>query len=187
MVERQPTLRPGDVVIALQLAIADKTGFKNLASATGLSVGECHNAVRRLAMARLTSPASRRPVTELLLRFMVHGVPCAFPAVVGAPSVGVATAYSAGVFTGKVSSEERFVWPDADGTERGLALTPLFPRAAQLATRNRALYDLLAIVDALRVGRTRERKVAEELLRERLSAAGSGANPGAAPAAGRAT
>ena len=165
MIERQPTLRPGDVVVTLQLAIADKTGFKELSSATGLSVGECHNAVRRLSLARLISPASRRPATELLHRFLVHGVPCAFPAVVGPPSVGVATAHSAGVFTGKVISEERFVWPDADGAERGLALTPLFPRAAQLSTRNRALYDLLTIVDTLRVGRAREKKVAEELLR----------------------
>lgn len=173
LTDRQPTLRPGDVVVALQLALTPSALFAELSATIGLSVGECHNAVRRLAMAGLLVPNSRRPVTELLARFLAHGVPHAFPPMVGQPSIGVPSAHSASVFSGKVASDERFVWPDADGTERGLALVPLFPRAAETAKRNPALYDLLAIVDALRVGSARERKVAEELLRERLAGPGA--------------
>jgi hypothetical protein len=119
-------------------------------------------------MASLLSPGSRRPVAELLLRFLVFGVPHAFPPMIGQTTVGVATAQSAPVFEGIVAGDARFVWPYADGTARGLALTPLFPRAAELPGRNPALYELLTIVDALRVGQTREKKAAEELLRSRL-------------------
>jgi hypothetical protein len=36
------------------------------------------------------------------------------------------------------------------------------------ASRDRALYELLAIADALRDGRARERTIAEKELRERL-------------------
>lgn len=119
-------------------------------------------------MASLLSPGSRRPVAELLVRFLVFGVPHAFPPVIGPATVGVATAQSAPVFEGMVAGEAGFVWPDADGTARGLALTPLFPRAAELPGHSPALYELLTIVDALRVGQSREKKVAEELLQARL-------------------
>lgn len=119
-------------------------------------------------MASLLSPGSRRPVADLLVRFLVFGVPHAFPPVIGPATVGVATAQSAAVFNGLVAGDAGFVWPDANGTARGLALTPLFPRAAELPGHNPALYELLAIVDALRVGQTREKKVAEELLHARL-------------------
>jgi hypothetical protein len=143
-------------------------GFAELASAIGLSASECHNAVRRLGMASLLSPGSRRPVAELLLRFLVHGVPHAFPPMIAPATVGVATAHSAPAFAGLVASDTMYVWPAAEGTARGLTLTPLFPRAAELLERNAALYELLTIVDALRVGQTRDRKAAEELLRVRL-------------------
>lgn len=119
-------------------------------------------------MASLLSPSSRRPVADLLLRFLVFGVPHAFPPVIGPATVGVATAQSAPVFDGVVAGDVGLVWPAADGTARGLALTPLFPRAVELPRHNPELYALLAIVDALRVGQTRERKAAEELLRARL-------------------
>lgn len=185
---RQPTLRPDDVVVALQLTIDAKVSFKDLSETTGLSVGECHNAVRRLGISALLSPGTRRPVRDLLTRFLLHGVPHAFPLVLGPPGPGVPTALSAAVFAGKVGSDERFVWPDAAGPDRGLTIVPLFPGAAQTARRNPLLYDLLAIVDAIRLGRARERRVAESLLAERFFPAGAprgaGTPAGAPPGAG---
>ena len=165
---RQPTLRPSDVVVACQLAVTTDKTFVGLATTTGLSVGETHNAVRRLALAGLLSPGARRPVGEVLLRFLVYGVPHAFPAVVGPETVGVATALGAPVFEGVLAAADAHVWPDPDGAVRGLALTPLFSKASALPKRNPVLYGLLTLIDALRVGQVRERKVAEELLRDRL-------------------
>jgi hypothetical protein len=165
---KQQTLRPSDIVIACQLTITNDMPFARLASETGISVGECHNAVRRLGAASLLNPVARRPASEILVRFLVNGVPYAFPAQVGAAVIGVPTALSAPVFSAHVTAEDPYVWPDLDGTMQGLALTPLFARAAELPSRNPELYDLLAIVDALRVGQVREKKLAEELLQRRL-------------------
>jgi hypothetical protein len=165
---KQQTLRPSDVVIACQLTIAHDTPFAQLASETGISVGECHNAVRRLGAASLLNPVARRPASEVLVRFLVNGVPHAFPPQIGPSVIGVPTALAAPVFSAHVADPEPYVWPDLDGTLQGLALTPLFPRAAELPTRNPELYELLAIVDALRVGQVRGRKLAEELLQRRL-------------------
>ena len=166
---KQITLRPSDVVVVCQLTITSDASFQALAASIGLSVGECHNAVRRLGLASLLNPVSRRPAGELLARFLVHGVPYAFPAQVGAAAVGVATGASSLVPGSQPSSLEAYVWPDLDGTAQGMALTPLFPNATSLPARNSALYEILALIDALRIGHAREKKVAEDLLRERLS------------------
>jgi hypothetical protein len=133
-----------------------------------MSAGECHNAVRRLRLAGLLLLDERRPSAELLKRFIVHGVPFAFPPVVGANTIGIPTAHSSPAFRGIVESSEGFVWPDADGSARARSLLPLFSGAAALAAQNRPLYDVLAIIDALRVGTTRVRKIASELLDEHL-------------------
>jgi hypothetical protein len=168
---KQPTLRPSDLVVACQLAITHGAHFANIADATGISTGECHNAVRRLRLARLLLIDERRPATESLHEFMVHGAPFAFPPALGPEIVGVPTGHASPPFQGVVESSELVVWAHADGAVRGQSLVPLFPGAAALPGRNQALYELLAIADALRVGTTRVRNIAAELLAARLTAA----------------
>ena len=52
-------LRPQDIAVALQLALRPGLAFKDLAQSVGLSQGEAHNAVMRLAAARLVRPDTR--------------------------------------------------------------------------------------------------------------------------------
>lgn len=49
---------------------------------------------------------------------------------------------------------------------RGTSLTPLYPGAPELVHSAPELYRALALVDALRIGRARERSRAAELLRK---------------------
>lgn len=60
------------------------------------------------------------------------------------------------------------VWPHPDGPVRGLALAPLYPSLPLAAAGDAELYALLALFDALRIGRAREREIAGRLLRERI-------------------
>ena len=108
-----------------------------------------------------------------LLEFLEHGVRYAFPAVAGATVRGVPTAHAGPVFAEVMESEDPLVWEDTQGTVEGRALTPLLPRAGQLAQRAPATYALLTAVDALRVGRAREREVARRYLRTVLTPKGS--------------
>jgi len=66
------------------------------------------------------------------------------------------------------------VWSDAEGTVRGYALEPLFRSVPKAARRDPKLYELLALTDALREGRARERKLAQEALKKRLAGASDG-------------
>ena len=70
------------------------------------------------------------------------------------------------------SKEPPPVWPDAEGKARGVAFSPLYPSAPKAAAQDAQLYALLALVDAVRGGRARERAVAVKLLDDRLRAYG---------------
>ena len=60
------------------------------------------------------------------------------------------------------------VWPHKNGSMRGIAFYPLYPSVPEAAGRNPALYELLALFDAVRGGSARERALALELLEARL-------------------
>jgi hypothetical protein len=60
------------------------------------------------------------------------------------------------------------VWPDPKGEVRGQTIEPFHHGQIKAAKEHKALYELLALCDALRVGKTREKKMAEEELKKRI-------------------
>lgn len=62
------------------------------------------------------------------------------------------------------------VWPYAEGQVRGISLAPLYQGAPKAALRDPKLYSALALCDAIRSGRTRERNLAIELLGKEINA-----------------
>jgi hypothetical protein len=100
----------------------------------------------------------------------VHGMKCAFPAERGEPTRGVPTSYAALPLSALIvpSSDLPPVWPYPSGKTRGTSFQPLYRGAPKAALREPLLYEYLALVDALRDGRARECKLAEELIISRL-------------------
>ena len=136
-----------------------------------MSASEVHASVGRLEEARLVDGESRAVRRKPLVEFLVHGVPYTFPAALGEMTRGVPTGWAAPVMAGKVASNpaESPVWPDPNGTKKGLAVEPLYSSAPVAAQNDAALYELLALVDALRLGRARERAIAAKEIEQRLS------------------
>jgi hypothetical protein len=171
-------LKPQDVVVALVIALRpeERWSFPMLARAAGLSLSEAHAAVKRAVRARLvTQPHDGSglvaPVRANLLEFLEHGVAYAFPAERGGVTRGVPTAHSAPVLAELIATtdEAPCVWPDPEGRARGEALDPLYKTVPRAARNDARLYDALALVDALRAGNARERKLAAQLLRKLIS------------------
>lgn len=164
------TLKSQDIVIALKLLSSGPAkSFADLGGSLGISASEAHAAVRRLAEARLWDSDLKRLNRHAFLGFLIHGVPYAFPAALKETTRGVPTGWAAPVFAGRiVANEPPPVWPDPEGEARGQAVKPLYPSVVQAAKLDPKLYDLLALVDALRLGRARERKIAEQELEKRL-------------------
>jgi len=65
-------------------------------------------------------------------------------------------------------SQDVYIRPNASGKERGLSVVPLFNSVPVAVQRDPELYRLLALIDAVRLGRQREANLAAEQLRERL-------------------
>ena len=85
---------------------------------------------------------------------------------------GLPTAHSAEPLKSKLvaSPSEVYVWPDPQGAVRGQAITPLYRSVPQAASNDPELYALLSLIDALRVGRVREQRLAASELEKRLVA-----------------
>jgi hypothetical protein len=125
--------------------------------------------MERLRVAKLVVPGAFRVFDDRLLNFLEHGVPYAFPAAPGKLARGVPTAHAAPPLSDHIAAENAIVWPYAKGGARGESLVPLAPTAPEVAQRDAALYGVLALVDALRIGRPREQKLALRLLKEALA------------------
>lgn len=96
-----------------------------------------------------------------LAEFAVYGAKYAFPADRLPVSVGVPTSHSAPAFAGVFApGSDDWVWPHPNGTVRGQGVEPLHPSVPFAAMQDAKLYEMLALFDALRVGRARERGMA---------------------------
>ena len=63
---------------------------------------------------------------------------------------------------------EVYVWPYAKGNQRGQAIEPLYKTLPATFYDDKLFYELLVIIDTIRVGRVREIKIAIEELEKRL-------------------
>jgi hypothetical protein len=81
---------------------------------------------------------------------------------------GVLTAHSAEPLNKIITSNEKYVWPYAKGLERGQSIQPLFNTVVEAALKDHKLYELLTLVDALRVGKVREKELAKKELAVRI-------------------
>jgi hypothetical protein len=171
---RQPVLKPQDFYLLLALAACREQGttYPELAAFSGLSMSEVHGALKRAEVARLLFFDDKRPriLLPAFREFLYHGARYAFPALRGALVVGLPTAYAAAPLNAHIapSSEPVPVWPFIGGPVRGGSVIPLYSSAPAAAARSPALYENLALFDALRMGNARERALAQDLFETRL-------------------
>jgi hypothetical protein len=163
------SLRPQDLLVSVKLAISPRATYPWLSRELGLSLSEVHGAVRRATEAGLLTK-DREPARSALLEFILHGVKFSFVPKRGRLTRGMPTAYAAPPLSDAIDpgAEPVPVWPDADGTVRGESFEPLYPSAPAAARRDSHLYEILALIDAIRGGRARERALAEKHLRKAL-------------------
>lgn len=171
---RQPTLKPQDLYVLLALAAwgEESITYPQLAAFADLSMSEVHGALKRAEQARLLFFDAKRPtiLKVAFKEFLFHGAKYAFPPARGTMVGGVPTAYAAAPLNGQIapSTDPPPVWPSALGSVRGIGLIPLYPTVPTAALRSPALYENLALFDALRSGNARERALAQQLFEERL-------------------
>jgi len=83
---------------------------------------------------------------------------------------GLPTAHSAEPLKSllMLNPDDVYVWAFPYGEIRGQAIEPLYRCVPKAAFNDPKLYELLCLIDALRVGRVREQKIAAQELIKRL-------------------
>jgi hypothetical protein len=164
-----------DVFVALALVSLsrerqERLQYARLAEMLGMSSSEAFKATRRLIAAGLLDSGGWRPLRIPLYNYLIHGVPHAFPGKFGEPTRGIPTAWAAEPLTKSLpqGSDLPPVWPWHDGSVRGYSVEPLFASVPRAIKNLPSLYEPLALVDALRVGRARDREIAREMLKALL-------------------
>jgi hypothetical protein len=167
---RSANLKQQDIVLAVHL-LRDERFRKQTeyAEELGICQAEISSSLKRLINARLIDPELQLPYRKNLKEFLIHGLKYAFPVRPGPIVKGVATAHSALPLSNKMrSSGIPVVWPSDSGKVQGQAVEPLYPSVPEIVRRQSALYEVLALIDSLRLGKAREQTVAIEELEKRL-------------------
>ena len=163
-------LKPQDVLLLLKIVSDNALSWsqKPVAEALGLSQSEVSEAVGRSQYAGLLAPNGKAVMKMALLEFLQYGLRYVFPIKPGAVVRGVPTSHSAKPLSDEIQSSEAYVWPYGKGTVRGHSILPLYPSVPEAALKDEKLHELLALADALRVGRAREKELAVKELKKRL-------------------
>jgi hypothetical protein len=166
-------LRPQDVLVLLKLitAYSEKAWrYSDLAKDLKMSQSEVHSAIKRAQSCGLYDPLTKRPVRKNLFEFLVYGLRYAFFTEPGKEAVGIATAHSAPPLNKAIVSEkeDQYVWPSRSGKVKGKSIQPLYPVVPSICDKDEELYKLLALADALRVGKVREKELAKKIIGEKL-------------------
>jgi len=163
-------MRPLDIVILLQISLFNEENWllKDLASKLKISASEVSESLNRSAIAGLLSADKKTLMKDALIEFLEFGMKYVFPQKPGALVRGIPTAHSVSPLKELLHSDELFVWSFATGDVRGQAIEPLYKTVPEVSKYDEKLYELLALSDAMRIGRIREQKLAMEELRKRI-------------------
>lgn len=163
-------MRPHDIVVLCQIAVSnDEWKSTDIAASLFISPAEISYSLQRSGQAGLIDLNQRKVFRRTLLDFVRFGLPFVFPAVRGPIMIGVPTAYSAPVIKKFFGVREYLVWEHEDGTERGESIAALYPNAPKAALANREIYDTLALLDVMRIGKVREKEIALNLLHKKFN------------------
>ena len=165
----QHQMSPIDLVLLAFLCVQDEQITQTeIAEQLKISQSEVSKSMNRSRFAGLLVGKNNQVVRQALLDLIVYGLKYFFPQQPGPVVRGIPTSHSAPPLAHHIMSDEPYVIPSAKGTTRGHAIIPLYENLDKAVLENNQLHEIIALFDALRVGRTRERNLAVEELKKRI-------------------
>lgn len=163
-------IKPQDILLLLKLTVIEKNGWQQivLAKELGMSQSEISQSLARCEYANFVSVKEKLVIKSALLEFIEHGLAYVFPQKPGPVTRGIATAHSYKPLNELIESSENYVWPYSKGNLRGHGVTPLYKSVPEACLKDTKLYELVALTEAIRVGKVREKKLAIDEFKKRL-------------------
>lgn len=169
------SIKSQDIVVLVKI-LANQSDMpwsqNNLARELCLSPSQINMAFKRLVTAGLMTPyhppSKPQPIIQACKEFFMHALKYIFPAKLGEIARGIPTSYAAPILNKHIVAghDPVPVWPYAEGEVRGVALKPLYSSVPEAVIKHPdpLFYDMLALLDAIRSGRAREKHLAIEKL-----------------------
>jgi hypothetical protein len=163
-------MKPQDILVLLKIIALNSKEWQQLllAQELNMSQSEISQSLQRSKYAQLLDFSGKKVNLIAFYEFLIHGLPYVFPQRPAAIVRGIATAHSAAPINEMIKTAEIYVWPYAKGNTRGQAIIPLYSSAIEASLKDAALYELLTMVDILRVGSTREKEIVKLELKKRI-------------------
>jgi hypothetical protein len=177
--ETKVLLKPLDVVVSVKAAVMEGPWtIAQMAASLGMDNAQVFRAAKNAAAAQLliadpkATKAAYRPHRAALLELLVHGIKYMAVPARGSLTRGMPTAHGAPPMAGRISADAEAipVWPTPEGRIRGESFSPLHRCVPGAAARDPRFYQAMALVDAIRGGRARERTMGAALLEEVIGA-----------------
>lgn len=81
---------------------------------------------------------------------------------------GFSISHAAPPLANFIQSGENHIWPNGKDTVKGQSIVPLYPGVIDACRIDSWLHEVIALVDAIRVGRVREKEIAVNELKNRI-------------------
>lgn len=162
-------LNGNDVLVLLWLAAHPGSWtFRGLGKEIGMDVAALHRSIGRLKDVGVLE-ADRRVNRANAEEFLLHAVRYVIPGRLGAEGRGIPAAWGVEPLRRLLADDGPIpVWPSPRGGSRGPVLEPVSEAALDVAASHPEMSQWLGLVDAIRAGRTRERKLAASELSRRI-------------------
>ncbi len=147
----------------------EKIEYKQLAYELCISQSEISKSVIRLKKAKLMSRYENN-IYEIhkhnLMEMLLHGLKYFLVPELNIEQRGVPTAYSSPYVERELTNKDSYVWPYIDGLSKGIALTPLYKTLPAALDRfpDERFYEVMSILDLIRLGGSREQKIGSSML-----------------------
>ncbi|NET60272.1 MAG: hypothetical protein F6K47_30255 [Symploca sp. SIO2E6] len=164
-------LKPQDIVVLLKVhSLGSVWTYDQLAKSLKMSSSVVYGALQRCEKCHLYHVQRRKVLKGALEEFLVYGLKYVFPAQVGTLVRWIPTAHSAEPLKGllMVSDNNAYVWPAGSGKVKGQEIKPLYQSVPKVVGNDSLFYELLCLVDGLRVGKVRDRELTAVELKKRL-------------------
>jgi DNA-binding Lrp family transcriptional regulator len=169
-------LKPQDTLLALKYWSLRRSGqhlpVRDLADALDISASEVSKGARRLVKARLLVEREGVYYAEInaLTEWLGYGVRYAFPTEEKGYGRGMGTGWTCELVKSDiVPPTPGTVWASVGGLQEGVVVEPIYKSVSIAAAKDPLLYQALALVDAIRLGKPRELAVARASLKHLIT------------------
>ena len=166
---RNQEFRPQDVLVLASLIVNKEKSWRqiDLANELGLSQTEISFSLDRLYAFGLTFSDKKAVKKDAAYEFLGTAIKYLYPPKYEGIARGLPTGASADPLSaGLTKSEEIVIWESELGLIKGQALRPIYLTIPTAANKNKQLYKLLTVIDALRTSHGRVLELSKKYLKE---------------------